>query len=59
MKPRKSLLTLMLLTAMVAGCGIQDSTQPAENSISAAPKSDGPLVKARKTAKANPATRLH
>jgi hypothetical protein len=44
-------VVLIAVSALAAGCSVQDSTQPAENSISAGPKSDGALVKAKKTAK--------
>ena len=49
MKKRLGVLaTLITIVLDLAGCGIQDSTQPPENSISVvAPKSQAPLLKAK------------
>ncbi len=48
MIPRTRCIINVLLSFVLTGCGIQDSTQPAENSISASPKNDLPVVKAKK-----------
>ncbi len=44
----KNTLFATLISLLITGCGIQDSTQPPENSISASPKNDGALVKSKK-----------
>ena len=48
MSHARRLRLAILIAFLVTGCGIQDSTQPPENSISAGPKSDGSLVKTKK-----------
>jgi hypothetical protein len=57
MKLPKSFVVLAAVSALLSGCSNQDSTQPAENSISAGPKSDGALVKSRKAARPAPASK--
>jgi hypothetical protein len=49
MKKRLGVLaTLITIVLDLAGCGIQDSTQPPENSISVAgPKAQTPPIKAK------------
>ena len=47
---RRSLLAI-LIPCLFVGCGIQDSTQPPENSISAGPKNSGALVKTKTKSK--------
>ncbi|MFO0891445.1 MAG: hypothetical protein U0790_20165 [Isosphaeraceae bacterium] len=44
---RRAVAAVLALSCL-SGCSIQDSTQPAENSISAGPRSDQALVKAKK-----------
>ena len=60
MKQRSVLVTLLLVLMSLAGCGgIQDSTQPPANSISAGPKSDMPPVKAKAAVKSGPVQKGH
>ncbi len=60
MKLRSVQVTLMLALLGLAGCGgIQDSTQPPANSISAGPKSDLPPVKAKGAFKSGPVQKGH
>jgi len=47
-RKRRRVAVVSMLLLGLTGCSIQDSTQPAENSISAGPKSDQALVKAKK-----------
>lgn len=51
---KRSLVRLSVLAVLampLLGCGIQDTTQPRENSISAGPRSDQAVVKPKKGAR--------
>ncbi len=47
-RKRHGVAVVSMLLLGLNGCSIQDSTQPAENSISAGPKTDQALVKSKK-----------